>query len=136
MISEIILFILACWVVSKVIQYIHDYMVLTEISKMVKHQHPKPIKPTVSVKPTIQSKIRPDKKKNGVDRFISLFKRKHKVIQNDSIICIVCMDRKIDTVLYPCRHMELCSTCANKLQECGTCRQSIDNRIQVFSPFN
>ena len=48
--------------------------------------------------------------------------------------CIVCMNAKINTILMPCSHMELCEVCAQSITECCSCRQKIESRHQVFSP--
>lgn len=48
--------------------------------------------------------------------------------------CIICMNEKINTILLPCCHMELCATCAGTIDVCCTCRSKIEERRQVFSP--
>lgn len=73
-----------------------------------------------------------------------LFKRKKtssplkKSLSADSIKpdneCIICMNSKINTILLPCCHMELCNECALAINECCTCREKIVERRYVFSP--
>eukprot|EP01083_Nonionella_stella_P062514 162525_1 len=51
--------------------------------------------------------------------------------------CIVCMDERKNTILFPCRHMCLCTECAGMLEngdkpECPVCRQKIEEVIRVF----
>jgi hypothetical protein len=59
-----------------------------------------------------------------------------KNVDEDTILCIVCCERKIDTMLNPCHHTELCCVCAESLTECCTCRAHIEDRIKIFTPFN
>lgn len=55
---------------------------------------------------------------------------------NDNTTCIICMDATIDTLLYPCCHLELCYACSEMINECSTCRKPIENRFKVYSPFS
>lgn len=56
--------------------------------------------------------------------------------------CIVCMEGSIETVLYPCGHMCMCSRCAadlrrkflerNRAPLCPICRQTVKDVIRTF----
>ncbi|TNJ28355.1 Ankyrin repeat protein 2 [Giardia muris] len=53
------------------------------------------------------------------------------VLQSSS--CIVCLMNPKDTLLQPCNHLCVCSTCAEQImnQTCPLCRTSIDNTVKV-----
>lgn len=55
---------------------------------------------------------------------------------NDVILCIVCKTNKINILLNPCHHSELCETCAGAIDICCTCRAPIRDRVVIFTPFN
>ncbi len=46
--------------------------------------------------------------------------------------CIVCFDHTIDTALYPCWHIVLCSSCALQVTKCPQCRRKIQFRQRVY----
>jgi len=52
--------------------------------------------------------------------------------------CVVCMDSIRDSLLVPCHHLCVCSTCADTLKEdqgiCPVCRQNIIGVIRVYHP--
>lgn len=52
--------------------------------------------------------------------------------------CAVCLENQIDTIIFPCRHMWLCFTCATKLKSfskpCPACRGNIEDIVAVFKP--
>ena len=52
--------------------------------------------------------------------------------------CVVCNENPIDALFFPCRHMWLCVSCAEKLKKlqkpCPACRTPIDEIISVFRP--
>ena len=44
--------------------------------------------------------------------------------------CTICLEKPIDTIVLPCRHMFLCSDCSNNFQiedqrKCSICRKRI-----------
>lgn len=43
--------------------------------------------------------------------------------------CIICMSSKRNTLLIPCKHLNLCGTCSNKVDSCPICRKPIESRI-------
>jgi hypothetical protein len=51
--------------------------------------------------------------------------------------CMVCMDRLRDVVLRPCKHLVLCSGCAEQMEgrgaldDCPYCRQACSKRVRV-----
>ncbi|KAF6261821.1 hypothetical protein COO60DRAFT_1499658 [Scenedesmus sp. NREL 46B-D3] len=51
--------------------------------------------------------------------------------------CIVCMERLRDVLLLPCKHLVLCSGCAEQLEgrgalgSCPYCRQPCAQRVRV-----
>ena len=51
---------------------------------------------------------------------------------DETMECIVCYERAIDTALCPCWHIICCSHCANKLKKCPKCRRKIKFRQKVF----
>lgn len=65
------------------------------------------------------------------------------VKQNEENNCVICLTRKPNTLLMPCRHLKMCSVCIAKLEEraiereiefqCPVCRQKVDNHILVFN---
>ncbi|KAJ7360105.1 hypothetical protein OS493_018089 [Desmophyllum pertusum] len=52
--------------------------------------------------------------------------------------CVVCMDSARDSLLVPCHHLCVCSTCADTLKDnqglCPVCRQNIASVILVYQP--
>ena len=46
--------------------------------------------------------------------------------------CIVCMDKTRQVLLMPCKHVDMCVDCAEKLETCPTCRATIESRIEVY----
>ncbi|XP_068681658.1 tumor susceptibility gene 101 protein-like [Montipora foliosa] len=52
--------------------------------------------------------------------------------------CIICMEKKSDSVLIPCGHLGVCLRCANELKRtttvCPVCRKNIDQVIRVYQP--
>jgi hypothetical protein len=53
--------------------------------------------------------------------------------------CIVCMDAPRDVLLLPCKHLVLCSGCAEQMEgrgalgSCPYCRQTCVQRVRVHS---
>ncbi|ERN12352.1 probable E3 ubiquitin-protein ligase LUL2 [Amborella trichopoda] len=49
--------------------------------------------------------------------------------------CVICMSEPRDTAVLPCRHMCMCSECANLLRRqsnrCPICRQPVDEILQI-----
>nr|XP_009861688.1 E3 ubiquitin-protein ligase MGRN1-like isoform X1 [Ciona intestinalis] len=54
---------------------------------------------------------------------------------DDSSECVVCLSDSRDTLILPCKHLCLCSTCANQLRfqqsGCPICRQSFRALLQI-----
>jgi len=55
--------------------------------------------------------------------------------ETDGRECVICMTDPRDTTVLPCRHMCLCSTCADKLRQqtnkCPICRTTINSMINI-----
>ncbi|CEM11310.1 unnamed protein product [Vitrella brassicaformis CCMP3155] len=47
-------------------------------------------------------------------------------------LCVVCMERQSNAILFPCRHVNLCQDCCVRLHTCPVCRSHIAHRFQVF----
>ncbi len=50
-------------------------------------------------------------------------------------LCVICLNERKNVVLLPCRHLCLCLTCSQKLENdapCPICREHIENRLEVF----
>eukprot|EP01017_Pseudomicrothorax_dubius_P021170 TRINITY_DN22874_c0_g1_i2.p1 TRINITY_DN22874_c0_g1~~TRINITY_DN22874_c0_g1_i2.p1 ORF type:complete len:312 (+),score=71.23 TRINITY_DN22874_c0_g1_i2:59-937(+) len=49
--------------------------------------------------------------------------------------CVVCYSEKIDSVIMPCRHFVLCSTCATNVKEnsrkCPLCRKEVKGMVKI-----
>ena len=55
--------------------------------------------------------------------------------ENNDNACKVCFSNKINTVLIPCFHAAVCSSCANRLREtrkCPICRNRINTPRRIF----
>lgn len=53
--------------------------------------------------------------------------------------CTICFDQEVDTVIYTCGHMCLCSDCGQKLKRqinacCPICRRPIKDVIKTYRP--
>lgn len=51
---------------------------------------------------------------------------------DESSMCVVCLCEEKDTVLVPCGHYVLCSSCSTSVQTCPICRGQIRLRQRVF----
>mmetsp|Transcript_6831 Transcript_6831/g.19252 ORF Transcript_6831/g.19252 Transcript_6831/m.19252 type:complete len:215 (+) Transcript_6831:810-1454(+) len=49
--------------------------------------------------------------------------------------CVICMANRRDTTVLPCRHMCMCSDCANELRHrsnrCPICRETVESLLQI-----
>eukprot|EP00756_Hemistasia_phaeocysticola_P048873 Hpha_TRINITY_DN23286_c0_g1::TRINITY_DN23286_c0_g1_i1::g.30289::m.30289 len=52
--------------------------------------------------------------------------------KDSSMECCVCLGAPKDTLLLPCRHLCLCSGCAEQCSFCPLCRTNVTQRMQVF----
>ncbi|XP_071503926.1 E3 ubiquitin-protein ligase MYLIP-like [Diadema antillarum] len=50
----------------------------------------------------------------------------------DAVLCRVCMNAHLDTVLLPCGHLIICSTCAEMVSSCPSCRVDIVEKKRVY----
>ena len=53
---------------------------------------------------------------------------------DESKLCVICMEGKKDVLVMPCRHLCLCKACSSNtaLTECPICRTAIVSTIAVF----
>ncbi|KAF2069517.1 hypothetical protein CYY_009164 [Polysphondylium violaceum] len=54
------------------------------------------------------------------------------IFQPEKDICVVCMDRTINTVFLECGHLTCCSQCSVKLKSCPVCREKITRVVTIF----
>ena len=64
--------------------------------------------------------------------------RKEKPVK-DSLLCVVCQENKVDTLILPCNHLSLCSKDAAKLggaesKKCPLCQGDISYFTKVYLP--
>ena len=53
--------------------------------------------------------------------------------QLDSVTkCVACLVEDKDTILMPCRHLCMCSTCAGRVNRCPICRVSVESRQRSY----
>jgi len=55
------------------------------------------------------------------------------------LLCPICLENPVDTLLNPCHHITTCQTCSLKLDHCPQCRTAIQSRtapvlIHFFTP--
>ncbi|XP_074558884.1 uncharacterized protein LOC141814834 [Curcuma longa] len=53
-------------------------------------------------------------------------------LQNEKVLCRICFEAEICTVLLPCRHRILCKSCSEKCKKCPICRVPIEERMPVY----
>jgi len=46
--------------------------------------------------------------------------------------CIVCMERRVDSVLIPCGHICCCKQCVTKFIDCPVCRLPIERVVRTY----
>ncbi|XP_048505422.1 E3 ubiquitin-protein ligase MYLIP isoform X2 [Athalia rosae] len=52
----------------------------------------------------------------------------------DAMLCRICMDRSLDTALFPCGHAVACLDCARRCARCPLCRADIDHCRTIYLP--
>jgi len=50
----------------------------------------------------------------------------------DKDACVVCMERRIDSVLLECGHLAVCFICSKHLKDCPICRKPISRVVHTF----
>lgn len=50
------------------------------------------------------------------------------------MLCRICMDRSLDTALFPCGHAVACLECARRCERCPLCRADIDHCKTIYLP--
>ncbi len=48
-------------------------------------------------------------------------------------LCTICYDERADVQLLPCKHKDICYTCALRLVTCPVCRTAIESREQIVA---
>lgn len=46
--------------------------------------------------------------------------------------CKICLDKPVDTVFLPCRHLICCEECADRVKQCPFCRTQILGTVHTF----
>ena len=76
-------------------------------------------------------------KKEIVDATVETVTDMHKLMNENetlksNITCKVCLDKHIDTLFIPCRHLMCCKKCADSVKNCPFCRHVIVGTVDVF----
>jgi hypothetical protein len=50
-----------------------------------------------------------------------------------NVLCVICLEKRRDTVLVPCGHLASCLECCGALCQCPVCRSPIHSRVRVSS---
>ena len=56
-------------------------------------------------------------------------------LDRNPYLCVICWNERKNVVLLPCRHLCICLTCNQQLDNdasCPICRKPIENRLEVF----
>ena len=60
---------------------------------------------------------------------------KDNLLIEEEELCIICMEKKIDTLIRPCNHMNLCHKCAGDLRSqsmvCPICKERMDSFVKL-----
>lgn len=57
----------------------------------------------------------------------------NKNLEKDKLIlCCICMNDQKNIVLYPCRHLCVCSKCIGRITKCPICRASYERGEKIF----
>lgn len=66
-----------------------------------------------------------------INDFIEMYDKQHDL--SDESMCITFCGRKRNTILFPCKHVALCSECVKRLVKCPICATRIQSRETFFS---
>ena len=51
------------------------------------------------------------------------------IFEKQELICVICLENKIEVINLPCGHFKTCKMCSNKMKLCPICRQTIERRV-------
>ena len=76
-------------------------------------------------------------KEKSVDAAVETVTDMHKLMNENEILksnitCKVCLDKPINTLFIPCRHLMCCKECADCVRNCPFCRRVIVGTVDVF----
>ena len=46
--------------------------------------------------------------------------------------CLVCSEKKRDTLFLPCAHVAACNSCSERVKKCLLCKEYVDDRKKVL----
>lgn len=49
-----------------------------------------------------------------------------------ALICMVCKERQVQTLLFPCTHVVMCETCADEAKDCILCNERIRGTVRIY----
>jgi len=71
-----------------------------------------------------------------ISESLDLIKEKRFQLQNNNenneLVCVVCLDKKKDTLFMPCNHLCTCYGCGVQLDKCPLCRKKISNKVKTI----
>jgi len=47
-------------------------------------------------------------------------------------LCVICLDKKKEILLLPCKHLCLCLNCSNSINDCPLCRMVVTSKTSVY----
>jgi len=100
---------------AKQLESVHTVKVARQSIQFENHEDKKPQEDPIE-KGEVEEVFSPDGEEGGSD-------------------CVICMSEIPDTIVYPCRHLCLCSTCSETFRiqapKCPICRAPVHNLIKV-----
>uniref|UniRef100_A0A2C9KNJ4 RING-type domain-containing protein n=1 Tax=Biomphalaria glabrata TaxID=6526 RepID=A0A2C9KNJ4_BIOGL len=76
-----------------------------------------------------QQTISPEDHKNILK--LHALKREQNYLKN-SLTCLICKERQIDTMLLPCGHVVLCSVCSESCYSCPVCKKTALAEVKTY----
>ncbi|KAK0049469.1 adenosine deaminase AGSA [Biomphalaria pfeifferi] len=87
------------------------------------------IQDDVNISQENQHTISPEDHKNILK--LHALKREQNYLKN-SLTCLICKDRPIDTMLLPCGHVVLCSVCSESCYSCPVCKKTALAEVKTY----